>query len=276
MKAEHRHELKTNDLAKSLLTFQDYVKVYGGRVFLGLAIVILIIVLIVQRMGKSRDEAIKMQDDLAYVIGQIDRLSRAQVVGEGQVTMRPAEADQVRRILQEIREKGSDKKILAEATVAQGDYCWALANFPNVPGATTQPSLRPEKPRDDLQKEAKDTYQQVMIQYPDEAQAVIKARFGLGAVAENEGNWDEAKKQYEAIRDNSAASTSYQNLAKAKIMRLEEIRHPLLVGVVPDKPEVPKITLPSTTTPSETTRPATTGAVAPVTKPVTETTKPTK
>ena len=59
MKSEHRHELKSNDLAKSLLTFQDYVKVYGGRVFLGLAIVVLIIVLIIQRSGKSQAEAQK-------------------------------------------------------------------------------------------------------------------------------------------------------------------------------------------------------------------------
>ena len=37
MKSEHRHDLKTNDLAKSLMTFQDYAREYGGRVILGLA-----------------------------------------------------------------------------------------------------------------------------------------------------------------------------------------------------------------------------------------------
>jgi hypothetical protein len=195
------------------------------------------------------------------------------VVGDGQVTMRPAEADQVRRILQEIRDKASDKRVLADATVAQGDYSWALATYPEVPAAATQPSLKPEKPRPDLLKDAKDSYIQVLTQYADQPQAVIKARFGLGAVAENELNWDEAKKQYEAIRDMSDASISYQNLAKAKLMQVEEIRHPLLVGTVLEKAETPKISLPSTTTPSETTKPATMGADTASTKASTKATK---
>src|SRR4051794_2625127 len=90
MKSEHRHDLKTNDLAKSLLTAQDYVKVYGGRVLLGIAIAILIIVLIVQRSGRPQPKALKLQDDLAYANAQIARLEHAQVIGDSQVTVRPA------------------------------------------------------------------------------------------------------------------------------------------------------------------------------------------
>jgi tetratricopeptide (TPR) repeat protein len=272
MKSEHRHDLKTNDLAKSLLTTQDYVKLYGGRVFLGLAIVVLIIVLIIQRSSRSQAEAAKLRDDLAYADSQIDRLSRAQVVGDGQVTVRPAEVDQVRRLLQEIREKASDKKTLADAAAAQGDYSWALANYPDVPGAASQPSLRPDKPRPELLKDAKDAYQQVLSQYPDQHMSVIKAHFGLAAIAEDESNWDEAKKQYEAVANSSDASTTYQNLAKGKLIRLEEIRQPILVGTVPEKAEtIKRVPLPSTTTPSTNTSthpatPATKAAVTPATK----------
>jgi tetratricopeptide (TPR) repeat protein len=263
MKSEHRHDLKSNDLASSLLTFQDYIKVYGGRVFLGIAIVVLVIVLIIQRSGKSQAEAIKLQDDLAYANGQIDRLNHVQVIGDGQVTVRPAEVDPVRRLLQEIREKASDKNVLAEAAVSQGDYSWALANYPNVPGAATQPSLAPDKPRSDLLKDAKEAYQQVISDYPDQTLAVVKAHIGLAAVAENEGNWDEAKHQYEAVSGMSSAATYFQNYAKEKLKRLEEIRQPLLVGTVPEKAEISKPILPSTTTPVHSTTPAATKTVTP-------------
>ncbi len=281
MKSEHRHDLKTNDLAKSLLTAQDYVKVYGGRVLLGIAIIILIIVLIIQRSGRAQSEALKLQDDLAYANGQISRLEHAQVVGDGQVTVRPAEVDQVRRLLQEIREKSSDKKVLAQAAVAQGDYSWAMANYPKVPGATTQPSLAPDKPRADLLNDAKDAYAQVITQYGDQPLAVVRAHFGLAAIAENQANWDEAKRQYESVAGMADASTYFQNFAKDKLKRLEEIRQPLLIGAVPDKPEPVKPFVPPSvisTNPSPTTKtetPATKAAAVPATKP-SATTKPAK
>jgi len=77
------------------------------------------------------------------------------------------------------------------------------------------------------------------------------------------------------------ASTYFQNYAKDKIKRLEEIRQPLLVGTIPDKPEPVKPFVPPsviTTNPSPTTKaetPATKAAVTPTTKPA-ATTKPAK
>src|SRR5438046_1636620 len=104
MKAEHRHELKTNDLAKSLLTFQDYVKVYGGRVALGIAIVILLVVLIMQRINSSHTAAERARDDLAYARSQIDRLSHVFVTMDGRPSVVPAEVENVPTLLQHARE----------------------------------------------------------------------------------------------------------------------------------------------------------------------------
>ena len=115
--------------------------------------------------------------------------------------------------------------------------------------------------------------------------AVIKAHFGLAAIAEDQANWDEAKQHYDAITGMSDASLMFQNLAKAKLERLKEIRQPLLVGIVPEKAEVPKpVDLPSTITPSTTTttpstsittHPSVPATHAPTTKP-SATTRPAK
>ncbi|HEY7115544.1 MAG TPA: hypothetical protein VH475_03100 [Tepidisphaeraceae bacterium] len=237
MKSEHRHELKTNDLAKSLITFQDYAKEYGGRVALGLAIVILAIVLITQRISRARSDAQRYQDNLAFARSVIDRLNHVQVGFSGQVSVQPGDADPARRILQEIREKASDKHTLADALLAQGDLEWALANYPDL-AAATQPAPKLEKDRGDLLKDAKAAYQRVLEQYPDQPIPVAGAHFGLAAVAENERQWDDARKHYDAIK-NAAGASQYKNWAEFKLKRLDEIRQPVLVGQVAEKFEIP-------------------------------------
>jgi tetratricopeptide (TPR) repeat protein len=276
MKSEHRHELKTNDLAKSLLTFQDYAKEYGGRVILGVLIVILGIFLIVQRMGSSRSQAAKSQDDLAYARTMIDRLGHATVGPDGRVSVRPAEVENVREVLSRVRDKASDKNVLAAATVAQGDYCWAMANYPDVPAAATQPSLRPEKDRGELLKEAQAAYQQALTEYPDQTISAIAAHFGLAAISENLRNWDEAKRHYEAVKAMSTADDEFKAYADDKLKRLEAMRQPMLVGLVAEKIELPKPLTPPSTAPATSMPADTTPIKLPTTKPSSPTTKPSK
>jgi hypothetical protein len=289
MKSEHRHELKTNDLAKSLFTFQDYARAYGGKVLLGLAIVILGIVLIVQRVSSSRAAETQIRNDLAYVRTQIERLNHVNVTPDGRASVQPSEVSSVVRILQDVRDKASDKAVLAAAAVAQGDYNWALANYPEVPAAATRPSLKPDRPAPELLKAAQDAYKQVVSEYPDQKLSVTAAHFGLAAVAENQSNWDEAKREYDAIIASADPKQGFKALAEDKLKRLDDLRRPLLVGKVPDKAEKPELDFPelanppivppttaATTAPAPTTRPAAKPTVAPTTRPSKATTKPTK
>jgi hypothetical protein len=280
MKSEHRHELKTNDLAKSLISFQDYAREYGGKVALGVAIIILGIVLIMQRVSNSRAADLQTRNDLAYARGQIDRLNHVSVSFDGRASVQPSEVSSVPRILQEIRDKASDKAVLAAAAVAQGDYNWALANYPLVPDAATRPSLKPERDSSEYLRLAKDAYGQAVSQYNDQTLSVIAARFGLAAIAENQSNWDDAKREYEAIIAVADPKQGFKALAEDKLKKLDELRRPLLVGKVLDKPEFEFPELPASPTSKPTTAPAATQSTAkpasPTTKPSKATTKPTK
>jgi hypothetical protein len=274
MKAEHRHELKTNALAKSLMTFPDYVRVYGAKAILGLAIVVLVIILIFNRISNSRAQSAKARDDLAYARSQIERLNHVSVSPDGRVTVRPGELENVRGLLQQVRNDTSDKSVLAAAAVAQGDYAWGLANYPDLPAATTQPSLRPDRDRGELLKEAQSAWQEVVSNYADQTISVIAARFGLGALAENQAKWDDAKAQYDALISLASADKGYnefRDLAEAKLKHLESLRNPVLVGQVPATAELPRPELPATTTaPSATgptTHPAKTTTAMPTTRP---------
>src|SRR5439155_10724022 len=156
------------------------------------------------------------------------------------------------------------KAVLAAAVVAQGDYAWAMANFPVVPAAATQPSLRPP-PDHDFIKEARNAYQEVLSQYPDQLLPAIAAHFGLAAIAENEGNWDEARRQYEVAKSTAEKMQEFRTVAEGKLKRLEEIRKPLLIGQVPEKMEIPQ---PPAATTQATTQPTARPTTSPTTKPV--------
>ena len=282
MKSEHRHELKTNDLAKSLLTFGDYVKEYGGRVALGVAIVILVAVLINNRIASSRKLAQDLKDDLAYCRSQIDRLTNVSV-SFGRLSVVPEQVKDVRGKLNHILDESSDKQVRAEALVARGDYAWGMATFPELNIPTSQPSLlKPDGERPELLKEARDAYNTVLSDYSDQKIPALSARFGLAAVAEQGRDFAEARKQYEAVRSAQGVPEILVNLADFKLKSLEQIQKPILVGAVPEKPEIEPLptslptSLPSTraTTTAPATVPATTRAAAPTTRPAGATTRP--
>lgn len=272
MKSEHRHELQTNDLAKSLMTFPDYVREYGGRVALGLAIVVLAAVLITQRTSRARAEAVRYRDDLAFARTVIDRVSSAAVNFQGNTTYDPANGaiGDVERRLRDIRDNASDKAVVAQALLAQADLAWALGNFPHPSPASTQPAPKLEKERPEFLNDAKTSYQQLISQYGDQAVPVLAAHFGLAAVAENARNWDEARKEYEAVKNDPNALDAYKRLADLKLKALEDLRQPVLIGHVAEKLELPT---PPTTTP---TTQSTTTAPGATTKPTAATTRPTK
>lgn len=107
----------------------------------------------------------------------------------------------------------------AGALVARGDLNWQLANLPPLPGATTQPALRPtDKPSIMLDK-AEASYKQVLSDstFADQHEAIAAAHLGLAAIAENRNDWDSAKKNYQAViksqPDSPAASVARLQLA---------------------------------------------------------------
>ena len=56
--------------------------------------------------------------------------------------------------------------------------------------------------------------------YSDDVYAVIAARFGLAAIAENRGDWDAAAKQYDELLKITKDFPSYQQMATQRRDRL--------------------------------------------------------
>ncbi len=117
----------------------------------------------------------------------------------------------------------SQTAMKAQALLLKGDFNFDMANLPDLPGAATQPALRPAESADSLLSNAADAYTQILQNYGSDASAVTAAHFGLAAVAENRGDWNDAKAQYQAVLD-SGTEAPYKALASRRLLLLPQLQ----------------------------------------------------
>lgn len=284
MKAERRHELKTNTLARGLEHLPEASRQHGSKVLVAVLAVLLIVFLVRQRITSAREGAAQAAYALNAARADIDqlddvldlRVATTQGLADLRREVASGTEDKVRQIL----ELTDDPRLLAEARLARGDLNWKLANFPDLPGAATQPSLQFSRSRKDLLKVAEESYHDVIGNPAAPTESVRTARFGLAAVFENRREWDKAREQYQTLVNDPATPQPFKNQAVERLNEMDKLRRPVLVGP-PATAESPATstapsTIPSTTqatTQSSTSR-ASGPVVAPVAPPVTPSAPP--
>jgi hypothetical protein len=261
MKAERRHELKSNSLVQSLKLFPEAVKQYQSQIALVVVLIALAIVLLRYRLSAAEQRLNEAQESLSIASDDLQRLqSTAPVPGADMQMVMKEREDFFSEGLQradEAFQKAPDSKaaLKAQALILKGDFNFNMANLPDLPGAATQPSLRPSEGEENLLSKASDAYTQVLQNYASEKFAVAAAHFGLAAVAENKGAWDAAKAQYQAISDGNA-ETPYKNLASARLALIPELALPVAVDLPATQPAAATRASGVTTTPSQAIGPA--------------------
>ena len=284
MKAERRHELAENELAKVIKGAPTFWQQSGGKFLLGLIVVLLIIILIQYRIRTARESLAQSMEQLSMARSYIEQLQ-----GEtAQMSwMFAPPQDVVLRRKQAISEAGNaienalnlsdERHIQAEAMIARGDLNWTAASLPELPGAATQPSLQ-LKPRSEYLTTAAESYQAVINSYSDILHADMAARFGLAAIHEDRREWDAAKAVYEKILADSKDVPAYKSLAEARLNALAMLRQPPIFGAPTTEPSLaaatqmaipPLIAAPATTqsaeapAPGATTSPTTSATTRP-------------
>jgi len=265
MKAERRHELQQNTLARFLDNLPVMARLYADRILLVVVLVLLVIVLIRWRINSNAARATQIADNLATAKSSLKQLEMMRTSGppEQIASFRNKIIADVNDAIEQIASNASssDAKLQAQALVTRGDLYWTLANSPPVPGAATQPVLALPKNSEEYLAMAAESYEQVLRTFPNDKEATLAANFALAAIAENRRNWDEATKIYNQIK-NSDAHKMYKDLAEARLKLIPEIKEPLLVGDLTSKPPgVEPLVL------APTSKPATAPATAPTTAP---------
>jgi hypothetical protein len=267
MKAERRHELQTNSLARFLENLPLYLRFHFAKIVLGALVLVLLTLLIRYRMtaGQTgRQQATAAQRDVRRMLGEL------QVVDLTRPTLDMRAADRKRfaadiegsidAILQQTEDGPDDAAMRAEAIVARGDLNWVMANLPPLPGAATQPALQMPKTSEQYLDDAEAAYQQVLKQYPDRQMAALTAQFGLASIAENRQQWDAARTQYQSLLAKEDAPQLFREWAALRLQMLPMLQEPVFTGTLTSQPT----TLPETSAaPASATQPATGPATLP-------------
>jgi predicted negative regulator of RcsB-dependent stress response len=278
MKASRRHELKQNTLALGLQSLPDFWRVYGGKILLALVAVLAIVLFIrfrAQSAQQAQEQAGQSYAAAVQAIGSLQNPPRDPKLAAEQ---RRAVQDQAEQAISSVLETSTDDALKAEALVARGDLNWTLARLPEVRGADTQQSVR-SGATDETLETARKAYEAALAIPGAKPLSVTSARLGLAAIAEQRKQWDEARKQYEAVKNDARAGRAFQAEAEAALENLAKIQSPVLLGkpaTLPAFPDLGATTQSAATTQPATSTPAT--SPAPTTQPQspTATTAPTR
>jgi len=236
MKAERRHELKTNSLERSLERLPEYWRDYGSRILLIVLVAAIFFMLVRYWNDKKAHDAELVATNIETAHTELRQLERLPaLLAAGAAPSYVAEnreklAQQVEQSVSTVLNSSKDPKQLANANLTRGDLNWTLANFPALPGADTQPSLAVPN-RDALLAQAQASYQRVIDSAGGTDDDLFYARLGIAAVAENLHQWDKAREQYNAIANSAKMATSYKEYATEQLSRIAEYEStPLIVA----------------------------------------------
>jgi hypothetical protein len=240
MKAERRHELKANSLIWTLQGLPEQIKKYQSQIALVLVLIALVILMVRYRINIAQEKLDAAQQSLGVAADDLNRMKNMvfRPGEDGIQFMREREMDYADGLQQadDAFQKAPDSQetMKAEALLDKGDLNFEMANTPELPGATTQPALRPGEPNDSLLTSASDAYSQILQNYSSQKFAATSAHFGLAAVAENRAaaggdasQWDAAKTQYQAVLDGDAES-AFKTIAKIRLEMIPQLSNPAI------------------------------------------------
>jgi hypothetical protein len=230
MKAQRRHELKTNTLAEAMAHLPQTGKRNLATAVTVILAGLLIGLLIRFRLNAGQERLSRAADNLAVAREDIDSIKELVI----RMMSQPVDAslaqvpfsDALQRLDSVLADVGgSDPKLAAEALVARGDANWNMKEFD---AATTQPSAG--QTPSELLSGAEAAYQQVIIAYPQQHFSASTAHFGLAAIAEDRHDWDAARKQYQAILDDADAGAIFQDVARQMLKSVDDLEHPPVIA----------------------------------------------
>ena len=247
MKAKRRHELQENVLSSELAQIVAFFRKRGSAIAWGVLIAALIVFVIVYARGRFREKAIRLQQDFDAAMSN------------------PTLTPQARKdLLKSLAEQDDEEWIAALSAVKLGDM---YISEMTVAGPTVDPLKWKQ-----LGDEAGRWYRMATDSFGDEKLAVAKAHFGLGKLAENRGDFETARVEYQAaLRITELTGQDVIKRAGRSMGRLELLGTPVMMATTSPAPK--SETQPTMAPASQpTTAPASRPATGPTTHPAAPTT----
>jgi len=228
MRADHRHELKTNELADWLAHLPDWLQENRTTLIASAAIIIVAVAvyfwIFYQRNIASARAQVRLTNLVTQLPGQKASLARAM----GQQNDQSFLLVNLAEDLQDFGQSTHDSEMSALALIERGDTLRTDLHYRSgVVG------------RDDIAKQialAQASYNQALEKAAKYPALAAKARFGLGLCEEELGNLDKAREIYREMAGNAAYDGAAAKAAAAfRLKTMDDYR-----GLVVFKPAPPQ------------------------------------
>lgn len=223
MKSDHRHELKTNELADWLTHFPQWAQ-ENRTTLIGAGVVIVLLIVVYFARFYRKDVDMRQHVRLTSLVTQVPAQKRvvAQAASQGtdqSVTLLPVAQD-----LEDFAKSVGNDRLGAMALIKRGEALRAELHY-----RLTAPS------REEVSKQigqARSSYEQALERAGSNPVLAAMAEFGLGLCDEELGEFDKAKAAYQALAENPKyEGTAAQAAAAHRLKTMDDYR-----GTVAFKP----------------------------------------
>jgi hypothetical protein len=228
MKAERRHELRSNSLALALIHLPTTLRQNLGTILTIILGIALVAVLIKYRIDAAQQRDAGARDNLAIATETVEIIKSFELrpwIDRSQLDAQFQDASS--RLDSVMATLGTDPHVGAVALETRADLNWSMAELST--SATTQPSDAAHSTTDYV-KAAQAAWQQIIKDYPLEEFSVSAARLGLAAAAEDQHDWAQAGTYYQALLDDPNAPAELKREAQKYKASLAQLALPLYMA----------------------------------------------
>ena len=231
MKAQERHKLKTNELAQFISELPAYFQKHASKITtIALVVVIALAGGIMARryfvQGKQQQQDQLFQQLLAADTLQLDALRRvqmgAELASDPANAILPYDTTSITLTLSNIAQDAPNNPVGMTAGLLQAELSLSQLYF-------SDQNITEDQKKQLLQT-AENLYRQALVKFPTIPYAVGTAKIGLATVAEERGQWEQARTQFTeiiALKDELLVGTIYPKLAQRRLALLDTISTPI-------------------------------------------------
>jgi tetratricopeptide (TPR) repeat protein len=196
MRADHRHELKTNELADWLMNFPEWLKENRNSLIATAAVVVVALAVYFWVYYQRNVASARSQVRLTNLVTQLPKQKADIAQAMSQQSDQSYLLIDLAKDLQDFARSTSKSQMAALAMIEHADTLRTELHY-----------RRGEVSRDELTKQiglAQASYEQALKKAEDVPALAATAQFGLGLCEEELGNLDKAKGIYRAVAENAA------------------------------------------------------------------------
>jgi tetratricopeptide (TPR) repeat protein len=252
MKSDHRHELKTNELADWLANFPEWARQNRTNLIAAGAVVVVALLVYVVSYYRSSVVSVRNQDRLTRLVSQVPEQMNAVMRAAAQGTDQSYTLMPVAQDLQDFADGLSNDDMAALALIKRGETLRAELHL-----------RQNDVAKDDLAAQiakAQASYQQALDRKPSNPALAAAAQFGLGLCEEELGAFDKAAEIYRTTAQKPEyAGTVAQAAAEYRLKIMDDFKTQMAFKAAPAQPQAtaPTIQIPGSAASDPTVIPAT-------------------